>query len=159
ILCVAPAAVERQDDAPSPVLKQKRRSRWVDSHPRCRARPRTPCAPHGLISRRTRPLRMTMKKHTTDLLGTFRKAVKRIFAGTGGIPRPTTKLAYDVLEDRSLLAAPFFAPAEPSGSVNVQLVPLGNVTPGSQEIVTFGVPFTRGSLSQSQLSQLRVLKN
>src|SRR5262249_51525056 len=56
-------------------------------------------------------------------------------------------------------AASFLAPAEPSGTVNVQLVPLANVTAGTQEIVTFGVPFTRGSVSASQLSQLRVLKN
>ena len=58
-----------------------------------------------------------------------------------------------------MLAAQFFAPAEPAGSVNVQLVPLANVAAGTQEIVTFGVPFTRGSVSQSQLAQVRVLKN
>src|SRR5262249_43107844 len=69
--------------------------------------------------------------------------------------RPT----FEHLEDRELLAAAFFAPAEPAGSVNVQLVPLANVTAGAQEIVTFGVPFTRGSVSQAQLSQVRVLQN
>src|SRR5204863_1271980 len=74
-------------------------------------------------------------------------------------PRPATRLAIEALEDRQLLAASFFAPAEPSGSVNVQLVPLANVTAGVQEVVTFGVPFTRGSVSQSQLSGLRVLHN
>src|SRR6185369_12709718 len=56
-------------------------------------------------------------------------------------------------------AAAFFSPAEPSGSVDVRLVPLGNVTAGNQEVVTFGVPFTRGSVTQSQLSNLRVLHN
>src|SRR4029078_12322458 len=30
---------------------------------------------------------------------------------------------------------------------------------GAQEVLTFGVPFTRGSVSQAQLSQLRFLKN
>src|SRR5262245_44377532 len=101
-----------------------------------------------------------MKQHPTDLLGQFRKSVKRIFAARAGrTPRPTPKLAVEPLEDRQLLAASFFAPAEPAASVNVQLVPLANVTAGTQEIVTFGVPFTRGSVSQSQLSQLRVLKN
>ena len=70
-----------------------------------------------------------------------------------------TKLSIEQLETRHMLAAQFFAPTEPSGSVNVQLVPLANVTAGTQEIVTFGVPFTRGSLTQTQLSHVRVLKN
>src|SRR5262245_2676117 len=100
-----------------------------------------------------------MKRHTTSFLGTFLKSVKRIFAATGHTSRATTKLAIELLEDRALLAASFFAPAEPSGSVNVQLVPLANVAAGTQEVVTFGVPFTRGSVSPSQLSQVRVLKN
>src|SRR5262249_24428213 len=94
------------------------------------------------------------------LLGRFRKSVKRVFAaGAGRTPRPTPKPAVELLEERQLLAASFFASAELAGSVNVQLVPLANVTAGTQEIVTFGVPFTRGSVSQSQLSNLRVLKN
>jgi hypothetical protein len=63
------------------------------------------------------------------------------------------------MERRALLAASFFAPAEPAGSVDVQLDPLGGVTPGVPEVVTFGVPFTRGSVEPSQLSQIRVLKN
>src|SRR5262249_52342664 len=71
----------------------------------------------------------------------------------------SVRLAVEILEDRQLLAASFFAPAEPSGTVSVQLVPLANVAAGTQEIVTFGMPFTRGSVSQSQLSQIRVLKN
>src|SRR5262249_28441465 len=96
----------------------------------------------------------------TQFLGQFRKSVKRIFAaGAGRPPRLAKKPAVELLEDRALPAAPFFAAAEPSGTVNVQLVPLANVTPGTQEIVTFGVPFTRGSVSQSQLSQVRVLKD
>src|SRR5262249_53007208 len=89
-----------------------------------------------------------------------RKSVRRAFAaGARRSPRSTTRLAVEPLEERQLLAASFFAPAEPSGTVNVQLVPLANVTAGTQEIVTFGVPFTRGSVTQSQLSQVRVLKN
>jgi hypothetical protein len=68
-------------------------------------------------------------------------------------------LGIESLEDRRVLAAAFFAPAEPSGTVDVQLVPLANVAAGTQETVTFGVPFTRGSVTQSQLSQVRVLKN
>src|SRR5690348_243220 len=95
---------------------------------------------------------MTMKKHTTDPAGKARRSVKRA-------PRQTNKPAIELLEDRTLLAASFFAPAELSGSVNVQLVPLADVTPGVPEVVTFGVPFTRGSVTQSQLSEVRVLKN
>src|SRR5262249_60077492 len=69
------------------------------------------------------------------------------------------KPVLELLEDGRLLAASFLAPAELSGSVNVQLVPLANVTPGTPEVVTFGVPFTRGSVTQAQLSQVRVLEN
>src|SRR6476620_8049173 len=109
-----------------------------------------------------------MKRHTThrawSFLGLFRHAAKRFFFENGGAPgRPVPKsrrrFAIERLEERQVLAAAFFAPAEPSGSVNVQLVPLANVAAGTQEIVTFGVPFTRGSLNQSQLAQVRVLKN
>jgi hypothetical protein len=103
---------------------------------------------------------MTMKRHATDLLRKFRKSVKRFFgSGTGAVVRSKAKLAVELLEDRQLMAASFLAPVEPSGSVNIQLVPLANVTAGAEEIVTFGMPFTRGSVSQSQLSQVRVLKN
>ncbi len=100
-----------------------------------------------------------MKQHPTDLSATSRKSVKRTAAGAGRPSRWFRKPTLELLEDRELLAASFFAPAEPSGSVNVQLVPLANVTAGTPEIVTFGVPFTRGSVSLSQLSQVRVLKN
>src|SRR5262245_41372619 len=66
--------------------------------------------------------------------------------------------AVELLEERSLLAAAFLAPAEPAGHVDVQLTPLANVAAGVPEVVTFGVPFTRGSVNQAQLSQVRVLK-
>lgn len=71
----------------------------------------------------------------------------------------TSKLSVETLEARNVMAAAFFAPPEPSGSVNVQLVPLANVAAGTEEVVTFGVPFTRGSLTAAQLSNVRVLKN
>ena len=101
-----------------------------------------------------------MRRRMTDLPGQFRKAVKRLFApGAPGTPRPATKLAVIPLEDRSLPAAAFFAPAEPAGSVNVRLVPLANVAAGTPEVVTFGVPFTRGSVTPAQLAQVRVLKD
>ena len=88
------------------------------------------------------------KQNSGWRMGGIRISFGRIFAsGTKRSVVPTTKLAIEQLETRHLLAAQFFAPAEPAGSVNVQLVPLANVAAGTQEIVTFGVPFTRGSVS------------
>ena len=69
------------------------------------------------------------------------------------------KLSVESLESRHLMAGAFFAPPAPTGSVDVQLTPLANVAAGTQEIVTFGVPFTRGSISAAQLANVRVLKN
>lgn len=90
----------------------------------------------------------------------FLRSIKRILGtGTKRDACPSTKLTIELLEDRHLLAAQFFAPAQSAGSVDLQLVPLANVTAGTAEMVTFGVPFTRGWVSQPQLSQLRVLKN
>jgi hypothetical protein len=65
----------------------------------------------------------------------------------------------ELMERRDIPAASFFAPAANVGSVDVQLVPLADVTAGVQEIVTFGVPFTRGSVTDAQLSQVRVMHN
>ena len=52
---------------------------------------------------------------------------------------------------------PFFAPAQPSGSMTVTLHPMENVTPGTARLVTFGVPFTRGSMTAAGLATVRVL--
>ena len=71
----------------------------------------------------------------------------------------TSRLSVETLEARNVMAEAFFAPPEPSGSVNVQLVPLANVAAGTEEVVTFGVPFTRGSVTAAQLTNVRVLKN
>src|SRR5262245_50251357 len=98
-------------------------------------------------------------KSVAGTVGQFRQAVKRIFRRQAARKKRGYQLAIEALEDRRLPAASFFAPAEPAGSVNVQLVPLANVTAGAPEVVTFGVPFTRGSVTAAQLSQLRVLKN
>ncbi|MFO0966214.1 MAG: Calx-beta domain-containing protein [Gemmataceae bacterium] len=91
------------------------------------------------------------------------KRIRRFINGLCARPSTATKRAYrpalELLEERTVPSASFFAPAEPSGSVNVQLVPLANVAAAAQETVTFGVPFTRGSVTQAQLSQIRVLKN
>lgn len=54
---------------------------------------------------------------------------------------------------------PFHAPAQTSGSVVVKLHPMENVTTGTARLVTFGVPFTRGSLTAANLNTVRVLSN
>jgi glucose/arabinose dehydrogenase len=84
---------------------------------------------------------------------------KRFLEGTASPSWKSAKLSVERLEARHLMAAAFFAPPEPTGSVDVQLVPLANVAAGTEEIVTFGLPFTRGSISAAQLGQVRVLKN
>src|SRR5262245_38655208 len=100
------------------------------------------------------------KHNASKHFGRFRNSLGRLFAHSTKLTvQSNATLAIEQLESRHLLAAQFFAPADPSGSVNVQLVPLSGVATGTQEIVTFGVPFTRGSLSQSQLAQVRVLKS
>ncbi|MGV3659328.1 MAG: Ig-like domain-containing protein [Prosthecobacter sp.] len=53
----------------------------------------------------------------------------------------------------------FHAPAQSSGSMTVNLHPMENVLPGTPRLVTFGVPFTRGSLTAANLSTVRVLHN
>ena len=55
-------------------------------------------------------------------------------------------------------AEPFLAPPEPSGSIAVKLYPTENVTPGSSKLVTFGVPFPRGSITVAGLAKVRVLE-
>ena len=54
---------------------------------------------------------------------------------------------------------PFLAPAQSSGVVLVKLYPTEVVSPGTSVLVTFGVPFTRGSLTLAQASTIRVFKN
>jgi hypothetical protein len=55
-------------------------------------------------------------------------------------------------------AEPFLAPAEPSGSIVVRLYPTENVAPGTPRLVTFGVPFPRGSVTIAGLAKVRVLR-
>src|SRR4029450_8048645 len=53
---------------------------------------------------------------------------------------------------------PFQAPAQTSGTVAVKLYPTEGVATGVATRVTFGVPFTRGSLSPADVATVRVLK-
>ena len=52
---------------------------------------------------------------------------------------------------------PFLAPAVSQGSLEVQLVPTSAAAPGAEKLVTFGVPFPRGSITSAGLASLRVL--
>jgi len=51
----------------------------------------------------------------------------------------------------------FFAPKQVKGSVPVRLYPMENVRPGNAVTVTFGMPFPRGSITESGLSAVRLL--
>ncbi|WP_146850903.1 Ig-like domain-containing protein [Brevifollis gellanilyticus] len=53
----------------------------------------------------------------------------------------------------------FHAPAQSTGSITVKLHPMENVTTGTPTLVTFGVPFTRGSITSTGLNTVRVLHN
>ena len=55
-------------------------------------------------------------------------------------------------------AAPFVAPAVPSGSVQVMLCPTEAAPAGSSRLVTFGLPLPRGSLASANLNTVRVVK-
>ena len=52
---------------------------------------------------------------------------------------------------------PFFALPQASGQVQVKLYPTENVQLGVSQLVTFGLPFPRGSVTNSQLAAVRVL--
>ena len=52
----------------------------------------------------------------------------------------------------------FQAPAQTSGSIQVKLYPTEGVATGVARRVTFGVPFTRGSVSPADVAKVRVLK-
>lgn len=54
---------------------------------------------------------------------------------------------------------PFFSPAEKKGSITVKLYPMENVKPGASTLVTFGMPFTRGSVTEISLANIRVLND
>jgi hypothetical protein len=54
---------------------------------------------------------------------------------------------------------PFFAPAVPQGQIEVRLHPTEVVETGVPTLVTFGLPFPRGSIDAAGLATLRVLRN
>jgi hypothetical protein len=59
----------------------------------------------------------------------------------------------------SAAVASIMSPAETTGSIQVKLHPTEGVSTGVSKLVTFGVPFPRGSVTAANLNKIRVLKN
>ena len=71
---------------------------------------------------------------------------------------PVRLLLFFVLAATASAQVPsFHAPAQPAGSITVKLHPMENVTTGSTRLVTFGLPFPRGSITAAGLGTVRVL--
>lgn len=58
----------------------------------------------------------------------------------------------------AMAVEPFIAPAVGQGNLDVRLVPTEAVDAGAEQLVTFGVPFPRGSITSAGLANVRVLK-
>src|SRR4030095_11839764 len=76
----------------------------------------------------------------------------------GRIRRWALPLACALAPPAAHAVDPFQAPAQTSGTVAVKLYPTEGVATGVARRVTFGVPFTRGSLTPADVAQVRVLK-
>ncbi|MFC1551522.1 hypothetical protein ACFL6P_03035 [Candidatus Latescibacterota bacterium] len=55
------------------------------------------------------------------------------------------------------VSAPFYSPPQTSGSIPVRLYPTEHVSLGKPTLVTFGMPFTRGSITESDLDTVRLI--
>lgn len=79
--------------------------------------------------------------------------------------RPVAAAPPSLQADQQMLAAalgpraikPLMPAAELHGVIEVRLHPIEGVAAGSEQLITFGVPFPRGSITQAGLSKLRVL--
>jgi hypothetical protein len=76
----------------------------------------------------------------------------------GGIRRWILALACVLAPSVAQAVDPFHAPPQTSGTVAVKLHPTEGVATGVARRVTFGVPFTRGSLTPANVATVRVLK-
>ncbi|GAA4806789.1 hypothetical protein GCM10023307_36830 [Lysobacter hankyongensis] len=86
-----------------------------------------------------------------------REALPRPSGQTASAPRPpiTATAVGGTVSPR--LFKPLMADAERFGIVDVRLHPVEGVPAGVAQLVTFGVPFPRGSITAAGLSTLRVL--
>ena len=81
------------------------------------------------------------------------------------VGRPVAAAPPSLQADLQMLAAalgprvvkPLMPAAELHGVIEVRLHPIEGVAAGSEQLITFGVPFPRGSITQPGLSKLRVL--
>ena len=81
------------------------------------------------------------------------------------VGRPVAAAPPSLQADLQVLAAalgprvikPLMPAAELHGVVEVRLHPVEGVAAGSEQLITFGVPFPRGSITQAGLSKVRVL--
>ena len=70
-------------------------------------------------------------------------------------PQADLKMLAAALGPRAL--KPLMPDAESYGIVEVRLHPVEGVAAGSEQLITFGLPFPRGSITQAGLSKVRVL--
>jgi hypothetical protein len=54
---------------------------------------------------------------------------------------------------------PFVAPPQPTGTLEVRLHATEGIAAGTPKLVTFGVPFPRGSVTNAELANVRVFEN
>jgi hypothetical protein len=54
---------------------------------------------------------------------------------------------------------PFFSWAESSGIISVKIYPMENVSPSVPQLITFGMPFPRKSVTSADLAKVRVMKD
>jgi hypothetical protein len=81
----------------------------------------------------------------------------QLFLG-GDMKRLLAAIAAFLFISMAHAAAPFLAPPVTSGSIPVSLCPTEGLSAGPR-LVTFGMPFPRGSLTQSGLSTVRLIRS
>jgi Bacterial Ig domain/Putative binding domain, N-terminal len=84
--------------------------------------------------------------------------MRQAISPRGRIRRWTLALACVLAPAVAHAVDPFQAPVQTSGTVAVKLYPTEGVATGVARRVTFGVPFTRGSLTTANVAKVRVLK-
>ena len=77
----------------------------------------------------------------------------------GRFQRWTLALACALAPSAAHAVDSFQAPAQTSGTIPVKLYPTEGVATGVAKRVTFGVPFTRGSVTLADVAKIRVLKS
>jgi hypothetical protein len=103
-----------------------------------------------IVSRRTAPLRHAAPEDATIESSAARSALPAASAASPLSPRRPVVLSPRV--SKPLIASP-----ERYGILEVRLHPVENIVAGSSQLITFGVPFPRGSITAAGLTTVRVL--